>query len=199
MDNVSNLHFDFPTWDQIYTMLLAQAEKIQETHFYPDIILGVSRGGLVPARIHSDLLENPNLASIRIECYVGTKEAERAPTLSQEVSVSIDGKKLLLVDDICDTGRSLQLAKQHLVKKDAKQILTATLYRKPWSTLNPDYCERETEHWVVFPWDLKETIREVFESNSDLSEPQLSAKLVQDGFPKLHVERVLKSMTKGTL
>ena len=188
-----NQRFEVPTWDQIYAMLVNQAERISGDHFKPDVIVGVSRGGLVPARIHSDLLENQNLATVRTECYVGPVE-KSVPVLSQELSVCVDGKSVLVVDDIADTGRSLQHIKQHVVQKGAKQVRVATLYWKRWSALKPDYCERETGLWVVFPWDLRETVRNEFENHRNLSATELSTRLVDCGLPKLQVDRFLKTM-----
>ena len=53
--------FEVPTWNQIYEMLLSQAEKIRKSGFKPNITIAISRGGWLPARVLSDLLENPNL------------------------------------------------------------------------------------------------------------------------------------------
>ncbi len=191
---MSTQRFEVPTWDQIYTMLQDQAERISEDQFKPDVILGISRGGLVPARIHSDLLENPNLATVRTECYVGGAE-KSVPVLSQELSMCVDGRTVLVVDDIADTGRSLQLVKEYVLRKGAKQVRVATLYGKPWSVLKPDYCEKETELWVVFPWDLRETVRKEFANRRTLSVSGLSLRLVDSGLPKLHVDQFLKKMT----
>ncbi|MCJ7718651.1 phosphoribosyltransferase, partial [Candidatus Bathyarchaeota archaeon] len=67
----SELQFEIPTWNQVYTMLLNMAERIRLDKFAPDVIVGVSRGGWPPARVLSDLLDNPNLANVRAEFYVG--------------------------------------------------------------------------------------------------------------------------------
>jgi hypoxanthine phosphoribosyltransferase len=196
---MSDQRFEVPSWNQIYAMLLNQAEKIQEDHFKPDVILGVSRGGLIPARIHSDLLENPNLATVRTECYTGTREAKRMPVLSQALSVCVEGRNVLVVDDVTDTGKSLQTIEEHVMQKGANQVRIATLYRKPWSNVKPDYCEREVDLWVVFPWDLRETVRNEFENHRNISVSDLSTRLVADGLPKMHVERFLKKMTGEVL
>jgi hypoxanthine phosphoribosyltransferase len=176
--------FEAPTWSEVYTMLLSQAKEIHQTHFKPDVILAVSRGGWIPARIHSDLMENSNLATVRTECYVGINEVKPTPTLTQQLSERIDGKGVLIVDDIADTGRSLKLVKEHVIQKGATEVRVATLFCKPWSTLKPDYWERETEFWVAFPWDLKETVRKTFEKRRALSVSQLSEQLVNAGLPK---------------
>jgi len=191
---VAKTRFEVPTWTEIYTMLLSQAERIRKDNFKPDIILGVSRGGWIPARIHSDLLENPNLATVRTECYTGIDEAKPAPALTQPLSMSVDGKNMLVVDDIADTGRSLRLIKEHVMQKGAREVKVATLYRKPWSVVKPDYCERETALWVVFPWDLKETVRKTFENRGATSIEDEALRLAEAGLPKKLVDRFLREM-----
>ncbi len=70
------LEFEVPKWNQIYEMLLNLAEKIRKNSFKPDIIVGVSRGGWPPARVMSDLMDNPNLANVRAEFYLGVAETK---------------------------------------------------------------------------------------------------------------------------
>ena len=85
--------FEAPTWYQIYSLLLSQAEKIRQSGFKPDIIVGVTRGGWVPARVLADLLEIPLLATVGIEFYVGVAETRSEPVLSQRVSADVQAKK----------------------------------------------------------------------------------------------------------
>ena len=123
-------NYEVPTWYQIYDMLLRQSQKIQTDNFKPDIIIGVARGGTVPSRILSDLLEVKDLAFIQIEYYDDINKTRHEPILKQCLTTHLDGKKTLLVDDISDSGISLQFAKNHLQQQKAKEIKIATLYRK---------------------------------------------------------------------
>jgi hypothetical protein len=175
-------------------MLVSQAQKIRQTRFKPDVIVAVSRGGWIPARTHSDLLENPNIVTVRTECYVGTCEAKPTPVLTQQLSECIIGKRALIVDDIADSGRSLKLVKEHVAEKGAAEVKVATLFRKPWSIVEPDYWEKETAFWVVFPWELKETVRKEFESRGAASISQLSLRLVDAGLPCDLVNSFLNEM-----
>jgi len=70
----TDFEFEVSLWDQIYEMLRVQAQKIQTRHYKPDIIVGVARGGLVPARILMDLLETRDFAIIQIEYYKGINQ-----------------------------------------------------------------------------------------------------------------------------
>jgi hypoxanthine phosphoribosyltransferase len=185
--------FEVPTWNQIYAMLLSQAEKIRQSCFKPNVIVGVTRGGLIPTRVLSDLLEIPNLATVGVEFYVGVAETRDAPVLTQPVSADVEGKKTLLVDDVADTGKSLRLAREHLRQQGATEIRVATVYYKPFSMVKPDYYEKETRRWVVFPWETKEALVKIVEKHRDKSAIAIeAAKLVKAGLPKQMVDAFLK-------
>jgi len=183
----------------VHTLLRCQASKIRADGFEVEVILGVSRGGLIAARIHSDLLENANIVTVRTECYVNFGKVKSEPTLKEPLSTSVDGKSVLVVDDVADTGRSLKLVKEHVVQRGARVVKVATLFQKPWSALKPDYFEKETENWVVFPWDLKETVRGVFENRGNATLSQLVLSLVNSGLPKSLVSAFLKEMAEEKL
>jgi len=190
------LEFEVPTWNQIYLMLLRLAQEIKKDSFKPDIIVGVSRGGWPPARVLSDLLNNPNLANVKVEFYLGVAETKGEPTITQPVSVNVAGKKVLIVDEVADTGKSLKLIKEHLAKEGATEVKVATIYYKPWSIITPDYYARETSHWIVFPWEIKETIRKIVKKCREKSKPleEEMVKLVRAGLSKKLVDRFLKEV-----
>jgi hypoxanthine phosphoribosyltransferase len=186
--------FEVPTWRQIYSMLLTQAEAISKSSFKPEIVIAVSRGGWLPARVLSDLLE-VGLGSVSVEFYVGIAETRKAPVLTQSVSVIVAGKKVLVVDDVADSGESLKLVKAHVLQQGAKEIRAATVYCKPWSGVKPDYYTRETRRWVVFPWEIKEAVRKIVEKYRDKAAVDVvTAKLVKAGLPKHLAVRFLKEM-----
>lgn len=185
-------HFEVPTWNQVYRMLLNQAEKICNSSFKPDVVVGVSRGGLVPARILSDLLENSNLATVRAESRQTDRGDRMNPVLIQALSMPVAGKKLLVVDDVADTGRSLCMVKKHVLQHEADATRVATLYYKPWSTVKPDYYEKETERWIIFPWDVKENIRRIVEKQGETPRNEIA------GLPNHLTRRLLKQMREET-
>jgi len=191
----SNIDYEVPTWNQIYEMLLYQAQKIKTQNYKPDLIVAIARGGVVPARILSDLLETPNLSFMQIEFYTSTNQTLQEPILKQTLTTNVTGKKILLIDDISDTGKSLQLAKNHLQHQGAIEIRTATLYGKPQSVTTPDFYEKQTTDWVVFPWDIKETLQKIV--HNPLGKRILNqelAKLVKAGLPKQLSEKLIKDL-----
>lgn len=190
-----DVQYEVPTWNQIYEMLLSQAQKVQTAPFTPDIIVGISRGGLIPARIHADLLETPELTTIQVQFYIDILKTKRKPSLKQALTTQIQGKKVLLVDDIADTGRSLEFATNYLQSQAPAETKTATLYHKPRSITKPDFYEKETANWIIFPWDTKEMLRKILQKQSGKRHAnQEIAKLIKSGLPKHLADKLLSSM-----
>lgn len=146
-----------PSWDEIYDMLLDQAIRIKQSGFQPDLIVGVSRGGWIPGRILSDLLRNAHTANVKIEFYVGIGQTSRKPVVTQPISEDISGKRILVVDDVADTGESLLVALEHVKDRHAGEIRTVTVYHKPHSKFKPDFFAVSTPNWIIFPWERVET------------------------------------------
>lgn len=189
------LEFEVPSWNQIYRMLLSLADEIRKNGFKPDVIVGVSRGGWPPARVLSDLMDNPNLANVRAEFYLGVAETKDEPVLTQPVSVDVAGKRVLVVDEVADTGKSLRLVKAHILERGASEVKIATVYYKPWSIVKPDYYVKETGCWVVFPWEIKETVRKIVEKCKGKEELENeTARLVRAGAPAKLVKKFLREI-----
>jgi len=196
--NLSEIELEIPSWEQIYEMLLNLADKIKKDGFKPDVLVGVCRGGWPPARVLSDLLENPQLANVKVEFYAGVAETKGEPVITQPVSVSVMGKKVLVVDDVTDTGESLCLVKQHLDEMGATEVKVATIYYKPWSKLVPDYYEKKTSKWIVFPWERKESVTSLIKKylKNGKSVEEAKRKLIESGMNKEQVEKFAEEALK---
>jgi len=190
------MEFEIPSWDQIYELLLNLASTVRKTGFKPEIIIGVSRGGWPPARVMSDLLENPNVANVAAEFYIDVAETKGKPVITQPVSVLVEGKRVLVVDDVADTGESLRLVRSYLEEQGATEVKTATIYYKPWSVIIPDYYEKETRSWIIFPWERKETVRKIVEKckRQGNSINTAKEKLVSSGLERKLVERFIQEI-----
>jgi uncharacterized protein len=139
-------------------MLLDLAEQIRKDEYKPEVIVGVSRGGWPPARVMSDLLQNPNLANMKVEFYKDIGVRNKKPRITQPVTTDVVGKRVLVVDDVSDTGNSLRVVANHLRRKRVKEIRVCTLYMKPESIYRPNYYSRTTRKWVIFPWERLEAV-----------------------------------------
>lgn len=188
-----NIEFEVPSWDEIYEMLLSLAEMIRRDSFNPEVIVGVSRGGWPPARVMSDLLGNIELANVRVEFYSGVAETRSEPVVTQPISLPVKRKNVLIMDDVADTGKSLKVVRDHVAEAGAKSIKIATIYYKPWSIIVPDYYVRITKRWIVFPWERKETVRNLVTKcmRNGIPIDEIKRKLIEGGMDQRLLERFI--------
>jgi len=133
--------------------------EIKKSGFHPDVIIGLSRGGLVPARMFCDFLHIKNCYTIKVDHWGITAAKDGQAKLSQELNMDLTGKKVLIVDDITDTGQSLELAKNHVQDKNPDELKTATLIHLSNSKYTPNFFGIEREWaWIIFPWNYKEDL-----------------------------------------
>jgi len=190
--------YEAPSWDEIYEMCLDLASMIKSSGFEPDLIVGIARGGWVPARLLSDFLDNPNITSIKVEFYLDIGKTKNEPTITQDIQVSVNGKRVLLVDDVADTGKSLMLVKNHLKNMGASEIRIACIYFKPWSIVKPDYYVRETEAWIIFPHEIRESAAKIWSrvKAEGGSLKDVKRILVEAGVKSKVVNRIIRDFLK---
>ncbi len=151
---------EYITWRKLYTIILKVANRIINDGYKPDIIYAVVKGGLIPARILMDLLGVDELGLIGVKYYTGINTRRDKPLLSLPPTLSVVDKRILVVDDIVDTGETLRLVVEELSEQEPSCLRTVVLYVKPWTHFKPNYYYGLTTKWIVFPWELGETIRQ---------------------------------------
>ncbi|MEM0449897.1 MAG: phosphoribosyltransferase [Methanomassiliicoccales archaeon] len=151
------------TWDEISRWTLDVARQIQDCRCHPSVIVGLTRGGWIPARLLCDHLQVKKLYAVKTEHWGITANQNGKALLTQELNANVEGEDVLIVDDITDTGESLKLAIAHVSKLSPKEIRTACLLHITHSKIEPDYysvkvAEKEWT-WFIFPWNLHEDLR----------------------------------------
>ncbi len=147
------------TWEYMDGLCRRVAEQIKDDGFEPDVIVALARGGWFAGRVLCDLLGLDDLTSLKIEHYVGTAKKSGEVKIRYPLhESSVRGKKVLVVDDIADTGQSLLTAKLHVEENGASEVKTATLQLLSTSKFTPDYFGEYMEEWawVIFPWNFIE-------------------------------------------
>ena len=141
------------TWEDLGTAVDALAAQIQADGFNPDAVLALARGGLPLAGALAYALGVKNMATLNIEFYTGVDERLDEPLLLPPVPdlALLRAERLLVVDDVADTGRTLALASAFCAKH-GPEVRTAVLYEKPHSVVRCDFVWRRTDRWVNFPW-----------------------------------------------
>lgn len=151
-----------PSWDELFTDTVKLAEIVESSGFKPDVIVAIARGGWIIGRLLSDFMDQPNVTDIRVEFYKDIYVTEPKPRITQPIGVDIKGLKVLVADDVADTGESLTVTVEYLKSLGAEEVKIATIYVKPWSKIKPDYYVKETDAWIIFPHEIKETIDKLY-------------------------------------
>ena len=193
--------YEVPSWDFIYELCIQVVDQIRRSGYNPDLLVAVSRGGWIPGRVLSDLLENPNIATIKVEYYVDIYKTHTKPKITQPLSIEVKEKKILLIDDIADSGKSLKLVKEHLAEQGAAEVKICTLYYKPWSILTPDFFVRRTDAWVCFPHEIFETVKKIYLKlkGQGKSQDEIEAELVRIGIKPSIVRKFISQVAEGTV
>ena len=144
------------TWEGFGAATRELAQEIADSGFVPDIIIGVARGGLVPAGALSYALGVKLLDAVNVEFYTDVHETLADPILLAPLldTDSIRGRRILVVDDVADSGRTLALVLK-LLRGFGAEVRSAVLYTKPRTVVQPDFSWRTTDKWIVFPWSAK--------------------------------------------
>lgn len=147
------------SWDEAYKLAKILAHKIKNSGFKPDLVIGIARGGLVPARIVCDYLLQKNLATIKVEHW-GTAATLGKAEIKFPIPIDISGKKVLVVDDVVDTGDTYAVTMDYIKEKNPSEVKSAVLHYKTSSTFVPDYWAEKQEKWkwLIYPWAVYEDL-----------------------------------------
>jgi hypoxanthine phosphoribosyltransferase len=152
-------------WPEVEAWVEAIVHKMRQDAFRPEIVIGMSRGGIVPSRLLCDHLVIKNLFTVKTEHWGLTATPDGKARLSQALQADVRGKAVLIVDDITDTGQSLTVAREHVVALHPGTLRTSTLLHITHSLITPDYFAKKVEKdewtWFIFPWNVREDLRNI--------------------------------------
>jgi len=141
------------TWDELGGGARSLAEAILADGYRPDMILAIARGGLLVAGALGYALDVKNTFTMNVEFYTGVDERLEMPMILPPVPelVDLEEARVLIADDVADTGRTLLLVKDFCAGK-VGEVRCAVLYEKPHSEVAAEYVWRRTDRWIDFPW-----------------------------------------------
>lgn len=148
------------SWHYVARISKRLSTIIKDSGYRPNIIVAIGRGGFVPARILCDYLHIKDLTTIKVEHWGIAARPDKKAVIKFTLNIDIKDKRVLLVDDITDTGDTLKISLEHLKSFQPQKIRTAVLLHKITSDFVPDYyVKRITKRrWVIFPWHLWEDL-----------------------------------------
>jgi len=131
------------------------AQSVADDGFEPDIILSIARGGLFVAGGLGYALDVKNLHVMNVEFYTGVGRTLDMPVMLPPVPnvVDLSEKKVLVADDVADTGRTLKLV-QDFCAEHVAEVRSAVIYEKPQSEVRCEYVWKRTDQWINFPWSV---------------------------------------------
>ncbi len=146
------------SWSSVVRDAKGLSWIIKDSGYVPDIVIAIGRGGYIPARIVCDYLTIHDLAAFKAEHWGIAAVRKKKAFIKFPLSANIKNKRVLLVDDITDTGDTLRVSLQYLTGFEPKEVRTAVLIHKTCSKVVPDYFLRKIVkwRWVIFPWHLWE-------------------------------------------
>jgi uncharacterized protein len=147
------------SWEELGTGSRALADQVAGDDFQPEFILGISRGGLLVAGALAYALGVKNTFTMSVEFYTGVDERLDLPMILPPVPdlVDLHEARVLIADDVADTGQTLVLVRDFLEGKVA-EVRMAVLYEKPRSVVRCEYVWERTDRWIVFPWSADDPV-----------------------------------------
>jgi len=145
-----------PSWDDLDELTLLVSQEVIKSKVKFDLIVALAKGAWPMSRSFLDYTNIQELASLGVKFYSGINERLQKPDIYQDVPTSVKNKKILVFDDVADTGESLLFTKEYLLKQGAKKVETATLFLKPWSSFVPSFYGTTTDAWIIFPFEKRE-------------------------------------------
>jgi uncharacterized protein len=185
----NGIRCELVSWDEIQRMAFDLARRLRADRFVPDIIVAIGRGGWIPGRLLSDYLGVANLTDVKVEHYRGT-EKQAVARIRYPLRADLTGQRVLVVDDVTDTGDSFAVALEHIHGcGEPAELRTLVLHHKRVSPYVPDYFAQEVAEWrwIVYPWAVVEDLSAMI---ADMRDPTASAAEVAERLLHEHGIRV---------
>lgn len=146
--------------ETVYDLVYKLADHIRASDYHPDLVVAISRGGFTPARVLCDVLGLFNLTSIRVVHYSKAAVHEQQAYVKYPLCIDITGQRILLVDDVNDTGDTLETARTHLEGLGPTEVRIAVLHEKIRSPVRAEYVAETLDEWrwLIYPWAVVEDV-----------------------------------------
>jgi hypoxanthine phosphoribosyltransferase len=139
------------SWDHFHTLVGEVKKKVKST---PNIIISIGKGGSIPGVILAEMFECNNL-NLGLKSYKGQTRGSIHEYQSIKYFDGLRDANILIVDDIADSGETMEYAVKKLKGNGCEKIETASVFYKPCSKFKPDSFAEEVEEttWIIQPWE----------------------------------------------
>lgn len=147
------------SWERFGTATRELAQTVVDSGYEPEMVIAIARGGLIPAGALAYAIGIKAAGTLNVEFYSDVEETLPDPVVLEPLldTDAVIDKRLLVVDDVADSGRTLDLV-LGLLRRHTPHVRSAVLYTKPRTIVRPDYSWRETDRWINFPWSSEPVI-----------------------------------------
>jgi hypoxanthine phosphoribosyltransferase len=163
---VSDTPREVLSWERFGTATRELGRSVVESGYRPEMVIAVARGGLIPAGALAYAIGIKAAGTLNVEFYTDVEQTLADPVVLEPLldTDAVIGKRLLVVDDVADSGRTLELV-LGLLRRHTPYVRSAVLYTKPRTIVRPDYSWQETDLWITFPWSSQPVITQVSPSS----------------------------------
>ncbi len=175
-----------PSLDHINSLVVSLYEQLIRSQWKQDLDLYVRRGGHFVIRMLQDCYatNGARIQAVGIDSsrYTDLGKTSAELRVSLPAGLELEGKRILVVDDVVDEGFTLIAVKNKLTEESRGnvEVRLLTLYKKPWAKLIPDYWAEETDRWIVFPWEPLEVLGQIMKRKMTIGE--LATEIRKAGF-----------------
>ena len=146
------LQVEWPMFGELSRVLALRVAR----EYDPEIILGVATAGVVPGAVIAAILGR-EFHSILVSRHLRTATERDDPAMLAPAPTAVRGRRVLIVDETCDTGDTLLLAIASVVEAGAGEIRTAVGFKT--GSYTPDFHALATESEIVLPWDTEVLVK----------------------------------------
>lgn len=146
-------------WEQFGEASRELARQVLVSGFDPEVVVAIARGGLLAAGAIAYALGVKSCGALNVELYTGIGTTLDAPVVLPPMldQPALQGKRVLLVDDVADSGRTLDLVVR-MLRDEGVELRSVCLYTKPSTVIEPDFSWRRTDRWINFPWSSRPVV-----------------------------------------
>ncbi|WP_345654288.1 phosphoribosyltransferase [Streptomyces tremellae] len=144
------------SYEQFGVAVRELAQSVADDGYEPDIVLSIARGGVFVAGGLAYALDCKNIHLVNVEFYTGVGTTLAMPVMLAPVPNVVDfsNKRVLIADDVADSGKTLKLVRDFCVEHVA-EVRSAVIYEKSQSLVKCEYVWKRTDRWINFPWSVQ--------------------------------------------
>lgn len=192
---VADIPFVLLNWEDLTKLTKNLAKQVKSCDRQYDRIVALANGGLTMVRLLADELELLDISLLQISSYSGVAEHDPEPIILQGLPEQVAGQRLLIFEDIVDTGATLQVLDKYLDTLGVHEFDVATLVEKSHTVRQAEFVAERINSWIIFPYETRETIEDLQSkwqaAGKDLSE--IRGNLLQIGFTKEQIDQFIKA------